>query len=245
MNEDIKRMTEEKALLDSQLIAQKQETDAAVATLREAAKEMEAIEFEKKQLLLQWRSSIHGIERRDEALKKVQDALQEQQEQELAIDNEIRGLNMSIRQEQERHDQVSALRDRNDKEMQYLHSQMTQIKQDREKLMDQFNMLKKTMDGHIEDTNKLKQNIKKNDHHSEVGERNIQNVSRDLTGLSAKIEDEVSEQTTCDHVSANSKKRMRKIAEEIAEKEVETQNKHNEIARVTVDCLNTRRITRC
>jgi chromosome segregation ATPase len=65
MNEDIKRMTEEKALLDSQLIAQKQETDAAVATLREAAKEMEAIEFEKKQLLLQWRSSIHGIERRD------------------------------------------------------------------------------------------------------------------------------------------------------------------------------------
>merc|ERR1719235_712706 len=68
----------------------------------------------------------------------------------------------------------------------------------------------------------------------------MQNVSRELTGLSAKIEDEVSEQTTCDRVTANSKKRMRKIAEEIAEKEVETQSKHNEIARVTVDCLNTK-----
>merc|ERR1740138_210838 len=48
MNEDVKRMTEQKALLDAQLVAQKQESEAAVATLREAAREMEAIEFEKR-----------------------------------------------------------------------------------------------------------------------------------------------------------------------------------------------------
>lgn len=35
------------ALLDSQIAAQKQETEAAMATLREASKEMEAIQFEK------------------------------------------------------------------------------------------------------------------------------------------------------------------------------------------------------
>merc|ERR1719158_216980 len=36
MNEDVKRMTEQKSLLEAQLVAQKQETEAAVATLREA-----------------------------------------------------------------------------------------------------------------------------------------------------------------------------------------------------------------
>ena len=46
MNEQLRQMTEQKALLEAQLVAQKQETEAAMVTLREAAKEMEAIEFE-------------------------------------------------------------------------------------------------------------------------------------------------------------------------------------------------------
>merc|ERR1712224_946609 len=50
----------------------------------------------------------------------------------------------------------------------------------------------------------------------------------------------MSEQTTVERATANSKKRMRKIHEEISEKEIETQNLHNEIARVTVDSLNTK-----
>merc|ERR1719393_977280 len=147
MNEDVKRMTEQKALLEAQLVAQKQETEAAVATLREASREMEAIEFEKKQLMQQWRSSLIGMPRRDEALQNVQQALQEQNEAELGIDNEIRGLQNSIRAEQEKNEQLSSLRDRNDREMAHLNSNMTQHKQDREKLMEQFNFHKKSMDG--------------------------------------------------------------------------------------------------
>merc|ERR1719499_2988399 len=143
-------------MLDAQILAQKQETEAATATLREASKEIEAIEFEKKQLMQQWRSSLVNMQRRDEALQNVQNALKEQEEAELAIENEIRGLQNSIRSEQERHEQLSSLRDRNDMEMQYLNTQMTSIKQDREKLMDQFNIIKRTMDGHVEETTKLK-----------------------------------------------------------------------------------------
>merc|ERR1711959_287634 len=102
MNEDVKRMTEQKALLDAQLVAQKQETEAAVSTLREASREMEAIEFEKKQLMQQWRSSLIGMQRRDEALQNVQQALKEQAEMELSVESEVRGLQNSIRTEQEK-----------------------------------------------------------------------------------------------------------------------------------------------
>merc|ERR1719359_1016477 len=105
---------------------------------------MEAIDFEKRQLTQQWRSSLVGMQRRDEALQNVQQALTDQEEAELAVENEIRGLQNSIRQEQERTEQLSGLKDRNDKEMQYLNSQMSSIKQDREKLMDNFNVLKKS-----------------------------------------------------------------------------------------------------
>merc|ERR1712025_661324 len=54
------------------------------------------------------------------------------------------------------------------------------------------------------------------------------------------IEDETSEQTTVERSEANSHKSVRKIREEIAAKEIETQNLHNEIARVKVDSLNTK-----
>lgn len=211
-----------------------------MATLREASREMEAIEFEKKQLMMQWRSSLVGMQRRDEALQNVQKALEEQSEAELAIENEIRGLHSSIRTEQERHEQLCALRDRNDKEMQYLQSQMTSLKQEREKLMDQYSTLNKSMDQHLEETQKLKAGITEQTRSMEVLDRNMQNVSREITAMVGKIEEEQSEQTTCERVTANSRKRMKKIREEIAAKEVETQNLLNEIARVTVDSLNTK-----
>merc|ERR1712187_705697 len=160
-----------------------QETEAALSTLREASKEMEAIEFEKKQLMQQWRSSLVGMQRRDEALQNVQNAMKEQDEAELAIENEIRGLQNSIRSEQERHEQLSALRDRNDKEMQYLHTQMTTIKQDRERLMDQFNILKRSLDSTTDETTKLKGSINDGNHQMEVVEKQIQTVSQGMAKL--------------------------------------------------------------
>merc|ERR1719230_547363 len=240
MNEDIKRMTEQKALLEAQLVAQKQETEAATATLREASREMEAIEFEKKQLLQQWRSSLVGMQRRDEALQNVQQALKEQAEMELAVESEIRGLHNSIKGHQERNEQLSALRDRNDREMTHLNQNMSSIKQDREKLMEHFNFHKRAMDQCTEETAKLNMNLADHEHQHQVVEKNVQQVSRDTTALLTKIDDEVSEQTTVDRATSNSKKRIQKIHEEISQKEVETQNLHNEIARVTVDSLNTK-----
>lgn len=240
MNEDVKRMTEQKALLEAQLVAQKQETEAASTTLREAAREMEAIEFEKKQLLQQWRSSLVGMQRRDEALQNVQQALKEQAEMELAVESEIRGLHNSIKCQQERNEQQSALRDRNDKEMTHLNSNMTAIKQDREKLMDQFNVLKRSMDAATEETTKHHASIADHEQQHQVVEKQVQQVSRDHTALCTQVDEENSEQTTLDRGAANSNKRIKRMREEISGKEVETQNLHNEIARVTVDSLNTK-----
>merc|ERR1719356_1310347 len=240
MNEDVKRLNEQKALLDAQLAAQKQETEAATQTLREAGKEMEAIEFEKRQLSSQWKSSLLGMQRRDEALGDVLKAMEALAEEELAIDNELSGLKNSTRHEQERNEQLTALKDRNDKETQFLQTQMTNHKQEREKLMENFSMLKQTMDQHTQETQQFKVQLKAQEMQQATMERNCQNVSREITSVVGKIDDEVSEQTTSDRVAANSQKRIKKIREEIAAKEVDTQSLHNEIARVTVDSLNTK-----
>ena len=56
LTEQIKQNREAHALLDAQLVAQAAETANAKATLYEAAKEMDSLNFEKKQLLQQWQS---------------------------------------------------------------------------------------------------------------------------------------------------------------------------------------------
>ena len=74
LNEQLKRSQEELALHEAQLIAQRNESGAAEHTLRDAQHEMEAINFEKKQLLQQWRSALLGMQRRDEALQATHSA---------------------------------------------------------------------------------------------------------------------------------------------------------------------------
>merc|ERR1719446_1975115 len=106
--------------------------------------------------------------------------------------------------------------------------------------MEHFNVLKRSMDATTEETAKHNMNIADHEHQHQVVEKNVQQVSRDTTALLTKIDDEVSEQTTVDRATSNSKKRIKRIREDIAGKEVEVQNLQNEIARVTVDSLNTK-----
>ena len=75
INEKLKRSQEQLALYEAQLLAQQQETGAAGNTLKEASAEMEAIHFEKKQLLSQWKTALIGMGRRDEALKATDEAI--------------------------------------------------------------------------------------------------------------------------------------------------------------------------
>lgn len=88
LNEQLKRAQDELALTEAQLISQQSETAAARKTLRDASAEMEAIHFEKKQLLQQWKVALIGMQRRDEALQATEDALTKQREQELALNSE-------------------------------------------------------------------------------------------------------------------------------------------------------------
>merc|ERR1719333_983887 len=117
-----------------QLVAQKQETEAAVATLTEAAREMEAVEFEKKQLQQQLQSALRGMMRRDSALQNVDTAMKELEEGSLAIESEMRGLARSGRHAQEENEKLAGLLTKNENELSYMQTQMSQIHTDRQRL---------------------------------------------------------------------------------------------------------------
>lgn len=69
----------------------------------------QAIDFEKRQLLQQWKSSLIGLQRRDEALQAIEDSIRQQKEENLNLDNEISGIVKETKKEHERNSDLAAI----------------------------------------------------------------------------------------------------------------------------------------
>lgn len=101
MNEEIKRLNEQKTLYQAQLISQKEETAAARNTLKEAALEIERIIMSKKTLMNDWQKSIFEMERRDKALQAIKDLISTKNDEIKEIESEISGVKTETRKEQD------------------------------------------------------------------------------------------------------------------------------------------------
>lgn len=101
MNEEIKRLNEQKTLYQAQLISQKEETAAARNTLKEAAIEIERIVMSKKTLLEDWQKSLFGMQERDKALQAIKELITQKENEIQQIKSEINGVKNETRKEQD------------------------------------------------------------------------------------------------------------------------------------------------
>jgi chromosome segregation ATPase len=99
MNEQIKKLNEQKALYTAQLTAQQEETLAAQQTLKEAAIEMDKIQASKKTLLEDWQKALEGMKRRDRALQAINDELKNLDNSLCQLKSESVGLGKEIDRE--------------------------------------------------------------------------------------------------------------------------------------------------
>eukprot|EP00854_Cymbomonas_tetramitiformis_P019643 gene19643-23495_t len=146
LQEQLKQLHQQHQLYEAQLVAQQRETRAAQETLGEAEQEMEAINFEKKQLVQQWKSSLIGMARRDEALQATEEALRKQREQELAIEGEIEGYKRSIKQEQGTNEMLTGVLKKVEGEAEGMQKNITTLREKREKLQDTYIKLKRSLE---------------------------------------------------------------------------------------------------
>uniref|UniRef100_A0A0G4FZX2 Coiled-coil domain-containing protein 40 n=1 Tax=Chromera velia CCMP2878 TaxID=1169474 RepID=A0A0G4FZX2_9ALVE len=240
MAEQIRRLTDQKALHEAQLLAQKHETEAAIATLTDSNREIDSIEFEKTQLMQQWRGSLVGVQRRDDAVQAIQKAIGEQEEQEMTIDSETRGVQTSTKHEQERNEKLTGLLQRNKNEIQMLHSQMDSLKQESQRLGEQYDILKKSLDHASREKSRLDTAITSLEQQAASVSLAVQKVARLSTTMVEKIVDLLSQQTTLDRSASNTTKSAKRVFDHIKSQEAQLESLHNEIARVKVDALNTR-----
>ena len=239
LNEQAKALDEQLALYEAQLIAQRKETSAAQTTLADAAAEMESVSFEKKQLLQQWKSSLIGMQRRDEALQATFDALQKQKEQEAATESEIAGYKKSITVETGKHETLQAVIDRVETEMKFVQDQVDSKRAETRKLQERFAMLQRSMAQTDEEQSKVVLHAQNIGTQISGIDQNVEVVDRERQKLEERILANRSTQTTVSKAAKNMAKSAAEVQGRIHEKEIEKAAMENELARVKVDALNT------
>ena len=196
LQEQMKMQHQQLSLYEAQLEAQRRETKAAQETLSEAEREMDSINFEKKQLANQWKSSLIGIARRDEALQATEDAVRRQREQEMAIDSEIEGYKRSIKAEQQENEKLTAVISKLDSEQSFLHGQQNVVREKQARLQEVYSRLRRSLEQTEASLAAAVAEGKQHDDQSQLLDKAVVKAGRETADLESAIYEKLSKQTT-------------------------------------------------
>lgn len=235
----LKKLHGDIELYTAQREAQQRETRAALETLAEAEAEMEGVHFEKKQLVAQWRSCVTAVQRRDEALAAIQDALHQQQQQEISMDLEVEGYKKDISKEQIRNEQLTLVVKRVEGESDFLTKQIAIMAERQEKLQETMMKLQKSLEATDEKLKKANLESK-----ALVTERShvdwaIATAGEAIKALEDNMMEVLSEQTTTEKSSMKTAADIRSLRKKVASVELVIAEGQNELAKLQVDLLNT------
>ncbi|EPY38541.1 hypothetical protein AGDE_05388 [Angomonas deanei] len=233
----IKSLENQSLGIDEQIASQQEETKIAKDTLAEAVSEMEAINMDKKQLVQQWRSSLLGMQRRHDALKKTEEALQQQKEDLQVLENEISGFRKDIVTVQAENTKLTEFMSRVDNEIVILEKQLDVLLERRDQNATLFEALKSTVEKNDNESRILEGEMKlKNGELTEI-EKNIAKHAKAIVDMEGKVLDHLSKQTTLKQESQGALHDIEKIKANIRAKELQVTQMENEVARIRVDTL--------
>jgi len=240
LNEKLKRAQEELALTEAQLISQRGETGAAAQTLKQASTEMEAINFERKQLLQQWKAALIGMQRRDEALQATEEALLKQREQEQALDAEVAGVKKAIKKEEEKNETLVSTESKLEADERATDANIAACNEKQERHHERFAMLNRSLEQTDAELAKVAQTEKSLEHEVSALETQVQKTLMEAKTVETTIFSTLGEQMAVEKGTENSAKATEKLRAVREEKEQNQAQMQNELARIHVDALNTK-----
>jgi chromosome segregation ATPase len=239
LNEQVKQLGEKISTHEAEIGDQRNETEEANKMLAETGHEMELINFEKKQLMQQWKTSLIQLTKRDEALAAAQKTLKEAQMELRDMDTEIDGAKREILAAQGENETLVAVRDRLQKEDGTLEEQIAKMRAERDALADQYNLLQRSMGQTDEEERKVDSLAAQLKQQVDQIAQNIQVVTRERQKLEEGIAANKNAQTTVSKAVRNLNKATTTVVAQSHEKEMDAAHLENELSRIRVDTLNT------
>ena len=239
MNEEIKRLNEQRAILGAQLQAQAEETENAKRILRDAQTEMDKILASKKNQLEHWQKAIFEIQEKDKNQQIIKESLKIQAELNIKITSEMNGIEKEIDNENENSAVVASIFEKLKKEERNLDDHSRKLIEKRDKIEAKIAILRSSLRSTEEEIKRIATEQKTLEDQVDLIENNIMKLHTETKKKMDEIINKVSEHKTIEKTSANQLRQGNTIANEVSEKQIELENLDNEMARVKLDILNT------
>lgn len=238
LNKQVKSLQDQIALLIGQYDSQKKETDDANTILQGTIKELEEISKVKKQLMVQWKTALSGLARRDEALSKANETLKVAENAVHDYDVEYDSVKRDIQYAQAKHESLVNLRDRLENELNWVEENLNKIKTERDQLHERYTILTKSLQQTDLEAKKLDLVAKQIGADAESLLSNLQIVTLERHGLEDAINATFSAKSNINKAIVNLRKQQSEILKKIHKMEMEDNEVDNDIAKATVDKLN-------
>ncbi|CAH8670716.1 unnamed protein product [Schistosoma rodhaini] len=124
MQTKVDQLKDDIALYETQIAAQEIEMNTSQNLLYAAETQMVTINIDKAHLLTQWKTSLLGLQRRNEAYADLLAAYNKLKEELLVLENEQNAYKRSINKEQETHEQLTGLQNKNESDLNTLRKQL-------------------------------------------------------------------------------------------------------------------------
>ena len=239
MNEEIKKLNEQKIIIEAQLISQREETRAAQQILKEAYVEMENIVASKKNLLERWQKCLLEMQRRDHALQVIRDALNAQHELNIQIGTELTGINNEIEKEQDTSEKLEGTNRKLNLERRHLEKEEERLRHEETKYRAQYAILQQSLGSTEQEISKVNIDNKTIDDQMQLIESNIMKMHTETKKLYDEIINKINDHKTSEKTTANLMKQARIIGQRTEDIQIQIEDIDNEIARVKIDQLNT------
>lgn len=238
LNDQIKNLHGKIEVLVVQLKRQKGATTAAEKTVREASEQMEAIAFEKKQLIIQWKSALISMQKRDRALQATQEAITRIEEEDMSLATEIRGYTYAIEKSQRVHETLTATIERFSSEIRFVEQQIVTLQQEHDRLSERYKMLAKSLKQTEVQAAAVSAEGKKLEEEASQIQTQLETTQKERHALEDQIAIQKNAETIVNKAAHNASKETQRLQKSVHENEIALAKIQNEIARVNVETLN-------
>ena len=238
LNKEVKDLQEKIGLYSGQYQSQKEETDEAKGVIDDTKVELDSIAREKRGLMIQWKSALNGLSRRDEALAKASLALATAERAVSDYDVEIESTRREIQQTQAKHESLVSLRDRLENELQWVEENLAKIKLERDQLEERYTLLQKSLTQTDGEAKKLDGLAKQLGAEAETLLQSLQVVTQERQKVEAQVAQANSMHGQTNKAVVNFQREIKKMMDKVHGEENVANGIENEIARTKVDRLN-------
>jgi chromosome segregation ATPase len=221
-----------------QTSSQKIESEDANKIIDETLIEINMISDEKKQLMLQWKTAISGLSRRDEALAQALKTLANAENAVHDYDMEIESAKRNQQNEQGKHETLVNIKDRLENELNWVEESLTKISIERDQLQERFSLLNKSLMQTTSESKKVELISKQLSIDAETILQNLQVVTLERQKLEEDLQLNIVTNSNVNKSVLNLVKDQNKILKKIHEIENDINSIENEKARVRVEILS-------